>query len=81
MSNGVDSDLGQSWPSCSMHDQLNELVKRSTCQLFYNFITKYFDIFCCKNERSFCTAKTSHFFSTKNIGVSQILTFEIVTKR
>ena len=34
-----------------------------------------------KNERSFCTAKASHIFSTKNIGVFEILPFEILTKR
>ena len=34
-----------------------------------------------KNERSFCTAKASHIFSTKNIGKFKILTFEILTKR
>ena len=34
-----------------------------------------------KNERSFCTAKASHIFSTKNIGEFKILTFEILTKR
>ena len=27
--------------------------------------------------RSFCSAKASHIFSTKNIGIFQILTFEI----
>ena len=32
-----------------------------------------------KNERSFCTAKASHNFSTKNIGKFKILTFEILT--
>ena len=34
-----------------------------------------------KNERSFCNAKASHIFSTKNIGIYEILTFEILTKR
>ena len=29
--------------------------------------------------RSFCTAKASHIFSTKNIGIFEILTFEILT--
>ena len=33
-----------------------------------------------KNERSFCNAKASHIFSTKNIGVFEILKFEILTK-
>ena len=36
--------------------------------MFYNFISKYTDIFCSKNARSFCTAKAFHIFSTKNIG-------------
>ena len=34
-----------------------------------------------KKERSFCIAKASHIFSTKNIGTFHILTFEILTKR
>ena len=34
-----------------------------------------------KIERSFCSAKASHIFSTINIGLFQILTFEILTKR
>ena len=34
-----------------------------------------------RNERSFCIAKASHIFSTKSIGVFQILMFEILTKR
>ena len=28
-----------------------------------------------------CTAKASHIFSTKNVGIFQILAFEILTKR
>ena len=54
-------------------------VKRSTRSVFYDFITKSTDIFCRKNERSFCSAKASHIFSTKNIGKFKILTFEILT--
>ena len=52
----------------------------SACkQVFYDFITKYADIFFVeKNASSFCIAKASHiFFNKKNIGVFQILTFEI----
>ena len=49
--------------------------------MFYDFITKYTDIFCCKNERSFCNAKASHIFSTKFIGIFEILTFEILMSR
>ena len=30
--------------------------------------------------RSFCIAKASHIFSTENIGIFEILTFEILTK-
>ena len=33
------------------------------------------------NENSFCSAKASHIFSTKNIGIFEILTFEILTSR
>ena len=41
-----------------------------------DFITKYSDIFCLKNERSFCNAKTSHIFSTKREAFMQkLLTF------
>ena len=52
----------------------------------YDFITKNTDIFVEKNfvetnERSFCTAKASPIFSTKNIGIFEILTYEILTKR
>ena len=35
----------QPGPSFSKHHKLSKLVKRST-QVFYNFITKYTDIFC-----------------------------------
>ena len=35
---------------------------------FYNFITKYTEIFCWKNERSFCT----HFFNKKYWQISDI---------
>ena len=33
------------------------------------------------NEKSFCNAKASHIFSTKNVGFFQILAFEILTNR
>ena len=35
-----------SGPGCSKHRYLNELVKRSTRLVFYDFIIKYTDIFC-----------------------------------
>ena len=54
-------------PGCSKHRYLNELVKRLTRYVFYNFITKYTDIFCLKNERSF-----SHFFNKKYWHISDI---------
>ena len=57
----------------SLRDQL--------VKCFTDFITKYTDIFWWKNERSFRTAKASHIFSTKNIGMFEILKFEILTKR
>ena len=34
-----------SGPSCSKHFSVNWLIKRSTHLVFYNFITKYTDIF------------------------------------
>ena len=48
--------------------------------MFYDFITKYTEIFVEKNERSFCNAKASHIFSSKNIGIFEKLTSEILTK-
>ena len=42
--------------------------------MFYDFLTKYTEIFCGKNERA------SQIFSTKNIGIFAILTVEILTK-
>ena len=47
--------------------------------MFYHFISKYTDIFAEKLREAFCIAKSSHTFSAKNIGVFQILTFEILT--
>ena len=40
--------------------------------MFYDFITKYTEIFLLKKMREF--------FSTKNIGIFEILRFEILTK-
>ena len=51
-----------SGPGCSKHRKLNELVKRSTRLVFYDFITKYTDIFCC----------FSHFFNKKYWIISDI---------
>ena len=50
--------------------------------MFYDFITKYTDDFVEKKMReAFALQKASHIFSTKNIGVCQTLTFEILMKR
>ena len=57
------------WGQLFKASSANELVKRSTCYVLYDFIIKYTDIFCWKNERSFCTVKASHIFSKKNLGV------------
>ena len=65
-----------SGPSCSKHRYLNELVKRSTCKVFCNFITKYTNILV---ETMREAAKASHIFFNKNIGIFEILTFEILT--
>ena len=35
-----------SGPGCSKHHKLNELVNRSTREVFHNFISKYTEIFC-----------------------------------
>ena len=55
---------------------IGQLVKCFTTLLPNTLI--FFDE---KNERSFCTAKATHIFSTKNNGIFQILMFEILTKR
>ena len=47
--------------------------------MFYDFITKYTDIFVKKGKPLQC--KSFSYFSTKNTGIFQILTFEILTKR
>ena len=45
---------------------LNELVKRSTREVFYDFITKYTEIFVEENERSaFALQKLLTFFQQK----------------
>ena len=49
--------------------------------MFYDFITKYTDIFCEKMREAFAMQKLLTFFSTKIIGIYEILTFEILTKR
>ena len=52
-------------------------------QLFKCFTTLHpntLKFFVEKNERSFCNAKAYHIFSTKNSGIFEILTFEILTK-
>ena len=60
---------------------LTSSLRGQLSKCFASFITKYTDIFCGKNEKSFCTAKAFHIFSTKNTGIFEILTFEILTKR
>ena len=41
--------------------------------MFFDFITKYTDIFCWKNEKSFCNAKAFHiFFQQKFLWISDI---------
>ena len=47
--------------------------------MFSDFITKYTDIFVDKMREAFAES-FSHFFN-KNIGVFQISTFKILTKR
>ena len=49
--------------------------------MFYDFITKYTDIFVEKIREAFAMQKFLTFFQQKNIGIFQILVFEILTKR
>ena len=46
--------------------------------MFYDFISKYTDIFV---EETIATKASHIFFFNKNIGIFEILTFEIFTKR
>ena len=49
--------------------------------MFYDFISKYTDIFVDKMREAFALQKLLTFFLTKNIGEFQVLTFEIFTTR
>ena len=60
---------------------LTSSLRGQLVKCLMEFLTKYTDIFVQKNERSFCTAKASHFFFNKNIGIFEMLTFEILTSR
>ena len=52
------------------------LVKRSTYEVFYDFITKYTGIFVEKMREAFAMQKLLIFITTRNIGVFQMLTFD-----
>ena len=54
-------------PSSSKNRQLNELVKRSARLVFYNFITKYTDIFVEKIQKllTFLSTKILAYFRYK----------------
>ena len=67
----------KSGPGSSKHRYLNELIKMSIRKVFDDFITKYTEIFVEKMRE----ALASQIFFNKNIGISDILTFEILTKR
>ena len=46
---------------------------RGQLKTVFNLVSKYIDILCWKNVRSFCSAKASHIFSTKKYwGISDI---------
>ena len=49
--------------------------------MLYDFITKNTNIFVGKMREVFALQKLLTFFSTINIGIFEILTFEILTKR
>ena len=63
----VNSQLNWPGPSCSKQtiSLINVLLKFQCKYLKY----RYANIFCWKNVRSFCIAKASLIFSTKNFGV------------
>ena len=62
------SDTGPLWSSCFK-------------VFYYNFITIYTDILLKKMRVAFAMQEPPAIVSIKNIGVFQILTFEIPTKR
>ena len=49
--------------------------------MFYDFITKHTDIFVENMREAIAVQKLLTFFQPKNIGIFQILAFELLTKR
>ena len=69
------------------HDVVHSIVSLTSSlrgelvKVFYHFITKYTDFFFCwKMREAFAMQKLLRFFSTKNTGIFQILTFEFLMK-
>ena len=60
---------------------LTSLLRGQLVKCFTTLSPNTLKFFVEKNEKSFCIAKASHIFSTKNIGIFEILTFEILTIR
>ena len=63
------------WATSSNNISYGPSRSLSVLLLYYTILYKYNDIFIEKNE-----SLASHMFSTKNVGVFQILMFEILTK-
>ena len=66
-------------PGCSKHRWPNELIKRLTHEVFYEFINKYIDIFVEKMRECFAMQKLLTFFQQKYWHISDIM-FEILTR-
>ena len=71
-----DSSLTLLGPVVQSIVSLTSSLRGQLVKCFNNFITKYTDFFVEK-----MSAKASHLFLTKNIGIFEILTFEILMKR
>ena len=66
--------IRKSGTGCSKHCYLNELIMRSTRLVFYDFITKYTKMFCCKKlEKLFHCKSFSHFFNKKYWHIWEII--------
>ena len=60
---------------------LTSSLRDQLVKCFTTLLPNTLKFFAEKNERSFCNAKASHIFSTKNIGIFEKLTYENLTKR
>ena len=71
-------DLG---PVVQSSVNLKSLLRGQLIKCFTTLYQNTLIFFAEKKQRSFCTAKASHIFSTKNIGTFEILKLEMLMKR